>query len=41
MEEKDLQTTEKAVKAKKKMEPKKKKITFEDTLLNFDNFCPD
>ena len=27
MEEKDLQTTEKAVKAKKKMEPKKKKIT--------------
>ena len=27
MEEKELQTTEKAVKAKKKMEPKKKKIT--------------
>lgn len=27
MEEKELQTTENAVKAKKKMEPKKKKIT--------------
>ena len=27
MEEKELQTTEKAVKAKKKIEPKKKKIT--------------
>ena len=33
MEEKELQTTEKAVKAKKKMEPKKKKITIAAVII--------